>query len=349
MTRLYSHFLVGNDLYNGGDLEGAVAEYRKALEYDPQHADTLCNMGSALQDLGDVEESLELYLRAVDANPYHATAHFNLAILLHDDELDIAIEHYQAAIEADPTMADAWANLGSAMHHLQQYKEAVTSYQEAIELYEAEDGGTGLAAQQFLPALHFQLGTALSSLPDDACAGGTCSEHAVEQLRKALRLDPDNAMAQHSLGALLADSELAGASPEYVKRLFDDYAATFDESLAGLKYQAPELLREVVKEDRDVYPVLFDMGCGTGLCGPLFRSIAGKMIGVDLSPKMVEVARGREVYDELAVGDVIAEMDARAAGGERADMIIAADVLVYMGALDKLFESASRYCSENGR
>lgn len=31
----------------------AVEEYQTALKYDPLHADTMCNLGSALQDLGD--------------------------------------------------------------------------------------------------------------------------------------------------------------------------------------------------------------------------------------------------------------------------------------------------------
>ncbi|MFX8227089.1 methyltransferase domain-containing protein, partial [Acinetobacter baumannii] len=89
---------------------------------------------------------------------------------------------------------------------------------------------------------------------------------------------------------------------------------------------APDLLRAAV--DR-VMPGatglrILDLGCGTGLAGVTFMALAAHLAGVDLSPRMVEKARQRGLYDELGVGDVVEAMR-RTPGGW--DLLVAADVL----------------------
>ena len=78
-------------------------------------------------------------------------------------------------------------------------------------------------------------------------------------------------------------------------------------------------------------PSVADVGCGTGLCGPLIRPIAKHLVGVDLSPKMIERARERGIYDELQVGELCAFLRAHS---NTFDAIISADTLVYFGALE---------------
>jgi len=128
--------------------------------------------------------------------------------------------------------------------------------------------------------------------------------------------------------------------PEYVTNLFDDYAGRFDRHLVQqLEYRIPAHLREavgqVLDETRRSLEVL-DLGCGTGLCGPLFRDIAARLTGVDLSAKMIEKARERGVYDELQVADITEAMRAHPAAY---DLILAADVFIYVGELTPVFEA----------
>jgi predicted TPR repeat methyltransferase len=79
---------------------------------------------------------------------------------------------------------------------------------------------------------------------------------------------------------------------------------------------------------------VLDLGCGTGLCGPLLRPLARTLVGVDLSPKMLAKARERGGYDEL----VCAELAAYLAGQpQRFDVGVAADVFVYIGDLVDVF------------
>jgi hypothetical protein len=180
------------------------------------------------------------------------------------------------------------------------------AYQEAIQLFEEEDPDMDMYGV-YVADLHYKLGQVLSSLPDDICANGSCTEHAVEQLRKSLRLVPDNPMAEHALAALM-EVRVDGASPEYVAALFDDYAETFDSSLESLEYRAPELLAQMLTQLSTSFGTIFDAGCGTGLMGVLLHDMTDTLIGVDLSSKMIDKARERQIYDELVVGDIVQEV-----------------------------------------
>ncbi len=90
---------------------------------------------------------------------------------------------------------------------------------------------------------------------------------------------------------------------------------------------------------------VLDLGCGTGLCGLLFRNVARRLIGIDLSPRMIEKARERGVYDELHV-DELTEYLARLE--KWVDLIVAADVLVYIGDLAPVLANARRALKAGG-
>jgi len=126
------------------------------------------------------------------------------------------------------------------------------------------------------------------------------------------------------------------ASPHYVKALFDGYSEEFDRHLMiDLLYRAPNLLAGIVAERRlPSAPIILDLGCGTGICGPLFEPFADRLIGVDLSPKMLELAERKQCYDRLVEADVV---DFLRQETGTIDLCLASDVLVYLGDLDELF------------
>jgi SAM-dependent methyltransferase len=84
--------------------------------------------------------------------------------------------------------------------------------------------------------------------------------------------------------------------------------------------------------------VVLDAGCGTGLCGPHLRPISSRLIGVDLSEKMIEQAARRELYDELIPAELVGFLADTPA---RFDLIVSADTLVYFGALEGTFAAAA--------
>ena len=143
----------------------------------------------------------------------------------------------------------------------------------------------------------------------------------------------------HQLAAGLGLSTTR-APPGYVEALFDAYAESFDQHLLQeLNYQAPNLVRGLSA------PCLLqgklavaDLGCGTGVCGPLFARYCHHLVGVDLSGQMLAVAGRRGCYDELIQADLVDFLSRRPGAF---DLCIAADVLVYQGDLAGVFEAVA--------
>jgi predicted TPR repeat methyltransferase len=212
-------------------------------------------------------------------------------------------------------------------------------------------GAADLAAQcveltpAFAPA-HVLLGRARAALGE--------REAAVAALRRALALEPDDA-----LGAAIDLARLGALPPEqaigagYVRALFDDYAPTFDKQLVKhLHYRGPELLRAALRRAlaRDGRPLRFeraiDLGCGTGLMAQALAGVCAALDGVDLSPRMLERAARTRLYRRLHEGDLVSFLEGE--GEAAADLVAAADVFVYMAVLDAVFREARRVLIPGG-
>ena len=235
-------------------------------------------------------------------------------------DAEAAVSHYREAQFLDPD--DAAIALEAAL-----YLAELGRHRESVEILER-----CVRRHPELPAARFHLGTVWRQLAEP--------EKAAQQLRRYLALEPED-----RLGATAALDTLAEPATElpstYLRSLFDQYADEFDRNLVkDLDYRAPEILRQAVDRcwrapaaGADV----LDLGCGTGLGGAAFRDIARRMHGVDLSPRMIERASARGIYESLAVGDAVAALRAETAAW---DLVIAADVLVYLGDLAPLFAAA---------
>jgi predicted TPR repeat methyltransferase len=114
----------------------------------------------------------------------------------------------------------------------------------------------------------------------------------------------------------------------------------FDDVLVGtLEYKTPQRIFDAVKAalpDSTPKQSILDLGCGTGLCGPVFHTLAEFMAGVDLSPKMVAKARERDLYDLLVTGELTKTMND---SDRKYNLVLSADVFVYIGELAEVFES----------
>jgi predicted TPR repeat methyltransferase len=132
--------------------------------------------------------------------------------------------------------------------------------------------------------------------------------------------------------ASLGQGNAPDAAPaDYVRALFDQYAGNFDQHLQGLQYRTPAaLVQALLGHGAAQGASVLDLGCGTGLCGPLLRPWAGRLAGVDLSPRMLEQAGLTGAYDELACADMLDYLG-KTAG--QWDVLLAADVFVYLGDL----------------
>jgi predicted TPR repeat methyltransferase len=162
---------------------------------------------------------------------------------------------------------------------------------------------------------------------------------AIEHFTTYLRLAPSDDMGAEVRLALLGGLPVPPTLPEaYVKTLFDQYAPRFESALLGeLNYRAPFQLRDAVERLRRAPATgerILDLGCGTGLAGEAFRDRAAWLTGIDISPGMIAEAGRKTIYNELKESELVAALT----GGEATyDLVIAADVLVYIGDLAPLF------------
>ncbi|MFC0240952.1 class I SAM-dependent DNA methyltransferase [Rhodopseudomonas telluris] len=176
---------------------------------------------------------------------------------------------------------------------------------------------------------------------------------AIEAFRRACAADPSDrhgaGLRLMRLGAL----ELGAMTPAYVGALFDQYAPRFEAALVGeLGYRGHELLLQAVTDTCGAagWPARFrraiDLGCGTGLVGRAFRPLVEDIIGIDLSAQMLAQARGTGAYARLVHADLVEGLSAEPPAS--ADLILAADVLIYVRDAAPLLREAARVLTSGG-
>ena len=179
-------------------------------------------------------------------------------------------------------------------------------------------------------------------------------EEAAASLSAALALEPEDPMGVRvdlaHCGALAPE---AAITPSYVRALFDDYAPRFDGHLVrSLAYRGPELIADALRcaasrRARDLrFRRAFDLGCGTGLMARALDGAAAAVEGVDLSPRMLAQARKAGLYDALHEAELVSFLRGRAAG--EADLVVAADVFVYLADLAPAFRASHRVLGRGG-
>ena len=172
---------------------------------------------------------------------------------------------------------------------------------------------------------------------------------AILAYRRADALDPSRRLgAELRLAALAAAPAPDSMAPAYVATLFDDYAPRFDRELVGrLGYSAPERLAAALAtfgERRFAHAL--DLGCGTGLMGLAARGRTEQLTGFDLSAGMLKLAASRAIYDRLVAGDVVDLLSAEPPAAY--DLVLAADLLPYVGVLGPLFGAVARALAPGG-
>jgi predicted TPR repeat methyltransferase len=313
-----------------GQPAAAVDYFRQLLELRPDLADVQFNLATVLASLGRREEAIEAFCKTIALEPTMADAHNNLGILLRDcGQPERALACFEETLKHAPASLAARVNQVTTLVTLNRHKDAVDAGRRAV----AEHPNAAEA--------HNALGLALD-----------CSDRwdeAVQSFREAIRLKPDAEAWRYFLAARGGGGEAPARAPsKYVASLFDRYADRFDEHLVGaLNYRTPQHLHEAVTA---VAPAgrqfdIIDLGCGTGLCGELFRSAAGRLAGVDLSAQMIKAAERRGCYTELHVGDIATILRERP---REFDLILAADVFVYVGDLAEIFALAAAALRPSG-
>lgn len=323
---------LGLEHHCAGRLDEAAEIYRALLDRDEADAHARHLLGAVMLQKGDADTAIALMTRAVEDVPGEPRFHYNLGNA-HKDRGDLAeaVACYAAAIALAPRYTDAHNNRGTALKNLGRLDEAAACFRAAIESDPSFANG------------HKNLASVLNDL------GRT--EEALAAYRRTVELDPSNMSARH-MAAALAGETTAGAPAGYIRELFDGYAARFDDHLVNdLGYAVPGALRRALgRLPRAVagFGRVLDLGCGTGLVAEAVRDIAGEIHGVDLSPHMVERARAKGVYARLETDDVLACLPRPETATPGYDLVLAAELLVYIGDLAPLFAATASVLRPGG-
>ena len=174
-------------------------------------------------------------------------------------------------------------------------------------------------------------------------------DEAAEAYRQALEADPDDfGGIKIRLASINRGETPKTASKAYVATLFDQNADMFDYILVDqLGYDVPLQLREqLLKVFPDAtYEKMLDLGCGTGLSADALNDLTSDKTGVDLSENMIEIAHEKGDYQHLFVGDAVEFVKC---SNEEWNLIIATDVLPYMGDINVFFDKLSRRLAPEG-
>jgi predicted TPR repeat methyltransferase len=313
------HFL-GLLRHQKNRFEEAIGLIEKAIDLAPDYADAHNNLGNIHNKCGRFDRSAECYRRALTIQPDNLAALNNLGLALKDvGRFGEAVTEFEKAKLLAPNNPEIYHNLGNVLTKMGKFREAATAYQRSIELRPYQSSEYENLCRKLYLMRAFDEG--------------------LRVVREWLTHDPSNPLALHRLAAFSGTEVPERASNDYVSMTFDSFAESFDIVLTGLEYKAPEYVGESLTDiaggaDRSLD--ILDAGCGTGLCSNLLRPLARRLIGVDLSEKMLEKADTRGDYDELIRYELTAFIGQRR---EQFDAIVSADTLVYFGSLSIVLQA----------
>lgn len=321
--------LLGVVSYQLGDVEHAIEGIECSLALNPRQPGAYQNLGRIYAETAQTDKAIASFHKLLELNEENATAHCSLGHLLSKSDRHLeALEHYERALALAPDTHEFRVHRGLTLEHLHRLEQAATDTRRVID----DDKPT--------VSRYLMLGRILRK-------AGRLQE-ASAAYRGALGLAPDHAVAQHMLAACGGQAMPERASDAFVRETFDGFQRDFDACLDQLQYRVPALVAERLAQ---LLPrpggnlTVLDLGCGTGLCGPLLRPFAAAIDGVDLSPKMLAAARAREVYDDLHEAELTAFLRDC---GRQYDVIVAADTFLYLGNLAEAMHGAAAALRDGG-
>lgn len=361
---------LANIYYAKGDFDVSEKFTNQLLKNNPENISALLNLGNIYYCRNDFETALVCYEKAYKINPSSYIAVINMANTCFDLERFVkAINHAQNALQLFPSSIDAYIILGRAYFELGRIEKAESNLLEALKLcqtnpwiynslsllYQRVENweqallmgwNAVIYAGEAQEEQHINFGYLLYE-----CVDEKGKEIALKYAHKWQKEFPENKIVQYMAQAIINGEPLKKADPEYIKSLFDQFAADFDQTLEALEYQVPEYMAQTVKATLKkpigkIYRWL-DLGCGTGLCGVAIKPIIGwcRLTGVDISQQMLNKAQQKNVYDQLICDEIVNHMNQTKT---KYTLITAGDVLTYFGDLSEIFKAAAKVLSDHG-
>ncbi len=323
--------------YETGNLLKARRGLQALLKGAPHHVEALVLLGRIHASAGDFDRSGSLLHKAIELAPTKAHLRLHLGEVFYQaGKEDEAIQALEAAHELDPSNLQTLDGLASVLFKHAKSQRSVELWTRAriyLERYCAL-APTNLPKRWILAECYDREGEV---------------NKRIRTLREIIDIDPDDTAASHLLAAAQGQDDATTTDVDYVRGVFDAAADRFDTELVDdLKYQVPEQIRcrvdDILPKGQSLGRVL-DLGCGTGLVAEAIGDRCDWLAGVDVSSRMIEQAREKDRYDVLHVATLEDHLNETP---DPYDTVIAADVFMYVGALEEVFERVRGKLTETG-
>lgn len=338
----YANFLFNTGCFVAKELntdmqQQAIDLFTECLNYQPNNDKAIFNIACCYINLDDVENGVKYLKTTIAINDNHSQAHFALSQYYQAiNDIAFAEKHLQLSLDSENiNHAHAEFNYGVLEQKRNNLTKALTHYQNCLLI-----DNNHFAACYNLGSIYQKQ----QNIPQ-----------ALTYYKKASIIKPEDSTCQYLIACLNNNqNNIQKAPSEYIENLFNSYAENFDaELLNNLNYKTHELLYKLFiastnyKSNNKLN--ILDLGCGTGLCGEAFKSLAINLTGVDISANMLEIASKKNIYNNLIKSDLdIFLKNKKLNITHNFDLVILADVLVYYGELIPLFENIKHNLSENG-
>ncbi len=357
-------------LYENKDYEQAEKIAHKVLKLDSQNTQALINLGNIEYLHKNYDFALNYYQQAYDIKKENSVVCVNLANTYFDlKQYAQAISYAKEAIKSDSSQVMAWNILGNSEFELENFQAAQQAFTEALKLdsqdywlhnylsqvYQKMEQWSQ-AYQEGWQALQLSNGEDSQQVNFGYLLYESSLETADETLkqyaRRWLNKYPENKIVRHMANAVLNKEIPARANNEYLQNIFDTFAPDFEQVLSALDYQAPTEIKHYLQNILGQKPhtkfKILDAGCGTGLCGEFLKSYSKifGLYGVDISEKMLEEAKKKNLYHKLYC-DELEHFFANQT--QHFDMVVSADVFTYFGDLSKVISGVSKCLTPKGR
>lgn len=300
-----------------------------------QQARTLFEQGVQQAESGQLSQAESSFAQALVLAPERPSVMMNLGVVRAALGLTIpAIDLLRRAAELEPEAFETWGHLGTAYAQSGQFQLALEALDRALALQPQ-----ALMALQHKASVLRELGR---------------WEESARCLETLHQLGGGDELSRYMLAAVRhAESrwtqEPPAPPPGYVAQLFDSYADDFSSHLSQLDYRAPEILVRAAMDDLPhPFSNVLDLGCGTGLVGQCLQGHALRIDGVDLSASMLSRAQENGHYHRVWQADIHDALEEAHRQGDRYDLIVSADVFIYVGALERVFQLATAVLQTGG-
>lgn len=306
------------DLLKKNDkVEDALVFYYKALNLDDNYLQAILGIADCNLEIGELEKAEIYYKKSFEITREVAGAHLNYGITLYkQNRLAEALNAYREAAVLSPETPEISYNTALILREMGEYEEAL-----------------GLMFNAHLRAPEKEI-FAINIMETLSLLFNQNPELALKIAENWQKQEPDNVFSKKLFGALSGniDSKL---DIDYAKKLFDNFAETYDETIAKL---SSEIINKFKELYGDIKGRVLELGCGTGWAGVVLKNNNNSFVGIDISENMLKIAKEKGVYDELICADIVEYLQNNKIKGKY-DLVLGFDVFCYLSDLEPVLKA----------